>query len=358
MQKIGILWLSALLLVSCSQPPAKKPIRLVRTVTVEATGVVSKYVYAGVVKARYEIPLSFQVSGKMASRLVEVGDKVKPQQLLAELDANDLKIQLHIRQQKLISAKTNLELTQAELKRYEPLVKNGYISASQLHQVRAKQETALADYNQANADLDEAERQLSYAQLYSEKAGVIIDVLASPGEVVSAGKPVLKMATTNETEIAINVPEQRIAQWQEGKGDVDVVLWAYPRKHYKAKIREIDSDTDPATRTFLVKLTIPDADAKMQLGMTANVTFAVKKSKQQIAIPLTSVFYISEQPYVWVVNPKDSTVQPQAVTLGEWADQDNYLVKSGLINGQIIVTAGVHQLNRGQEVNIMRDKPQ
>lgn len=348
---LGIIFFSCFL-ISCSskEPP---PIRPVAAIKVNASSIANQYTYSGIVKPRYEIPLSFQVNGKLEARAVDLGDKVKKGELLASLDQNDLKLQLQIKQEKLDGTKISLDLAQAEYNRYLPLVQKGFVTQSQLHQFKAKYENALADWKQASSDVAATKRQLSYADLYSEADGVIIDVLAAPGEIVASGKPVLKVATTKEIEVVLSVPEQRVEQWRNQLSDIDVVLWAFPNKHYQAKLRDIDSDADPATRTYIVKLSVLNPDESMQLGMTANITLKLRQSTPLITLPLSAIFYQKKQPLVWVIDQKTLTVNAIPVTLGDYTKDDSIIIQSGLKDGQLVVTAGVHNLTAGQKVTIL-----
>jgi len=320
--------------------------------TIKLLPVTKEYSYAGVVTARHEIPMAFQVTGKLAKRLVDVGDKVKANQLLAVLDAHDLKIQLEIKEEMLSSSKSNLDFTKSEFDRYSSLIKKGYVTASQIFQLRSKYESALADSNRARNDIASAQRQLGYTNLYSQVDGVVIDTMKNAGEVVEAGTPILKLATSSEKEITISVPEHRVLQWRQ-KGVVFIVtLWSNPAKKYAVHVREISSDAEPVTRTFTIRLSVPKADAEMMLGMTANVKLQVL-GPANIVIPITSIFYKENQPNVWVIDPKELTVKAVAVTLGQYNQNNMVSVDKGLEDGQMIVIAGAHQLLPGQKVSVL-----
>ncbi len=355
MIKLGVWLLILLILTGCSsdKPKAGESVRPVKAITIQSSPVTTEYSYAGIVTARDEIPMSFQVTGKLASRLVDVGDKVKKGQLLATLDANDLNIQLEIKEQKLIAAKSNLEFADSELKRYSPLLKKGYVTPSQVNQLKSKYDSALADWNNANKDLVAAQRQLSYTNLYSQIDGIVVDTSASTGEVLEAGKPVLKIATSDEKEITINVPEQRVQQWKKSPGVIEVALWANSEKKYKVHVREISSDTDPVTRTFTVKLGVVDPGTDMLLGMTANVKLRFVNQSPKVSIPITSLFYQEKTPQVWVIDPHKLTVKATAVMLGQYSKNNTVLVDKGLHDGEMIVTAGAHNLFPGQKISLL-----
>lgn len=345
--------MSVVLIAACSSSDDSSG-RPVQAIIVQPSNISATYSYAGVVRSRYENPIAFRVGGKMISRLVEVGDTVHQGQLLAALDVQDLKLNLQNKEGQLRAAETDMQLAKKEMERYSPLVKTGVISASQFHQITAKYDTSVAHVQQVKSDYNEAQQQLTYANLYADYDGVVTAIQASPGQVVNAGQPIMQIARTGEKEIAISVPEQRIEQWHQKAGNMIVTLWAYPQKHYTVKIREIGGDADPATRTYTVKLTVLNADAVMRLGMTANVTVEEHSKLSQLTVPLTAVFYQDNQPHVWVINSADMRVQSTPITLGNYVG-NNVGVTSGLKAGQWVVTAGIHSLSPGQKVSLLRD---
>lgn len=340
-----------LLLTACSRGD-NTPGLPVRAVTLQLSNIAAQYTYPGVVRAHYENPLAFQVGGKMESRLVGIGATVHPHQLLATLDTRDLKLNVENKAGQLQAAESDFNLARTERDRYELLFKKQIISASQYEQVKAKYQNTLARVQQAQSDLNATQQQVAYANLYSDYDGVITQVEASPGQVVSAGQPIFQLARTNEKEIAISIPEQRIEQWHGKISNIVVHLWAYPQKQYNAQIREIADDADPVTRTYTVRLTITNTDELMRLGMTANVSAEEHHAQPVITVPLTAVFDQDNKPYVWVIDPNTMRVKAVAVTLGNYT-ADRIIITSGLKAGEKVVTAGVHALKAGQKVALI-----
>ncbi len=326
-------------------------VRPVRAEQIKPTTLLSHYSYAGVVRAHNDVTLSFQVGGKISNRYVEIGESVAPGKLLAELDAKDLTLDVENIDAQLKSAKSTLLLSQNDLNRYKQLLSQGHISDSFFQDAKTKFETNSATVERIQASLQLAKRKLNYTKLYAEYPGIITKTLANAGQVVSPGQAVIQMARSDEKEIVINIPEQRIEQWQY-INNVTVTLWAHPAVKYDAKIREISGEADPVTRTYVVKLSMTNPDKSVRLGMTANVEADEHTERPQILIPLTAVYYENNNPSVWIVNQEDMTVQPTKILLGGYED-NKIIVKGGLLAGQWIVTAGVNSLRKGQKVKLV-----
>lgn len=342
------------ILASCQQETPIQTIRAVRVEQVQLSHGKDRYAYAGVVTARENINVSFQVGGKIARREVEVGDTVTPGQLLAVLDPKDLELNVKNAEEDVESSESALALSQSDLARYEPLVKKGFISKSMFEQVETKNQTNKNNLDKAKSNLSLAKRQLGYAKVYAEYPGIIIKIFANAGQVVSAGQSILEMALGNPSEIIIHVPEQRINLWRNIK-NVNFILWAYPDKNFTAKIREIAGEADPETRTYKVKLSIDQPQTIMKLGMSATVQVDESNATQPvITLPLTAIAYESRQPIVWICNIKTMTVHPAKVVLGEFKN-NRIIIKSGLQVGQWVVTAGVNSLRPGQKVKLLHE---
>src|SRR5207344_2332285 len=120
--------------------------------------------------------------------------------------------------------------------------------------------------------------------LQADQDGVITAVNAESGQVVTAGQAVMRLAREDEREVAISVPENRIAEVRNARA-IAVSLWANPNRVYTAKVREIAPAVDPVTRTFAVRLAIVDPDAALQWGMTANVALQVQGGTDAALVP-------------------------------------------------------------------------
>ncbi|MGH8283418.1 MAG: efflux RND transporter periplasmic adaptor subunit, partial [Gammaproteobacteria bacterium] len=128
-----------------------------------------------------------------------------------------------------------------------------------------------------------------------------------------------------------------------------VTLWASPDKEYPARLRQIDPDTDPTTRTYDAHITVLKPDAAMLLGMTAYVHLPSVGQQSAITLPLTAIVEETTGPAVWLVDTHSSTVSLHPVKLLTVQGNDA-LVDAGLKDGDIVVTAGATLLHAGQKV--------
>ncbi|MFY9514409.1 MAG: biotin/lipoyl-binding protein, partial [Rubrivivax sp.] len=169
---LPLLFLSAALLAACSkQEPAPEPVRAVRTMTVAADSAGGAHEYAAEVRARTESRLGFRVGGKMTSRPAELGQRVKAGEVLAQLDPEDLKLSQTAASAALQSAQVNLELADADFKRYKGLRDQGFISAAELERRETTLKAAKAQFDQAKAQASVQGNQAGYSTLTAAAPG-------------------------------------------------------------------------------------------------------------------------------------------------------------------------------------------
>ncbi|WP_288381333.1 efflux RND transporter periplasmic adaptor subunit, partial [uncultured Massilia sp.] len=158
------------------------------------------------------------------------------------------------------------------------------------------------------------------------------------------------VARTDEKEVVIGIPEDRVGQLRAAS-DVNVRLWANRDAAIPGKIREVSPVADPATRTYTVKVSIPDSP-DVRLGMTATVDMAAgaRADGAQLRVPLSALVHDKGATSVWVV--ENGAVQLRRVQVAGQAGND-ILLGGGVQPGQTVVTAGVHLLKPGQKVTIL-----
>jgi len=329
-----------LVLAACGQkapPPSAAPAgpKLVKAQKVGAGDTAGTHRYSGEVRARYETMLGFRIGGKVVERQVDAGARVKAGQPLARLDPADAALQA-------TQAEANRALAAADLKRTQDLRAKNFISQAALD---AKETAAKA----AEAQAGLAKNQAAYTTLAADTAGVIAAVLAEPGQVVAAGQGVFRLARDGEREVAINIPESRIAGLKVGAG-ATVELWA--GKTYQGVLRELAPAADSASRTFAARVRIVDADEAVALGMTATVSF-VGAGDEKIVVPLAAILQQGNAAAVWVIG-KDNVVTQRPIEVERYGD-GGAVVKSGLAAGEVIVAAGAFKLTAGEKVRLAED---
>ena len=350
---------AAITLAACSKTePAPDPVRAVRTVTIAAQTAGGAYEYAGDVRARTESRLSFRVNGKMIKRFVDLGDSVKAGQVLAQLDAQDLRLGQDVARAAAAAAQASFDQTAADFKRYKELADKGFIGPAELDRREAALKTARAQLDQARAQASVQGNQAGYAALVADASGVVTGVDLEPGMVASAGTPVLRLAHDGPRDVVFSVPEDRVAMVKALTAKTDVFkvrLWGSDAPPLPASIREISAAADPVTRTFLVKADIGKAAIDgTRLGQTATVLMTLPQVSGVTKLPLSALREEQGRSAVWLVDRGSMTVKSQDVKLAG-ADGNDAVITAGLTPGQIVVTAGVHVLNPGQKVKFYVD---
>ena len=358
---------AVLALAACSRPePPAEPIRAVKLLTVGAADLNLSSEFAGEVRARTESRLGFRVGGKLLQRPVEVGQRVQAGTLLAQLDGSDLALASQAAQAQVSAALTQRNLAAADLTRFTDLKSQGFVSGAEIERRQATLQAAEATLRQAQAQGSVQGNQVGYARLLADGPGVVLAVEAEAevGQLVVAGAAVVRIARDGARDVVFVVPEDRLAQlrlglvaqvrlWTSGAG---VPAGATPDagQPLPGVVREIAAAADPLTRTYQVRLALPDA-AQVPLGSTAYVTLPGPTGAvaQAIKLPTSALMHDAAQgrsgSAVWVFDPASSTVQQRPVVV-TGTDSNEAVIASGLKPGEEEVVAGVHVLAPGQKV--------
>jgi len=338
------------LVVACSRPaPPPEPVRAVRTTVVSATTPKVALEYAAEVRARTESQLGFRVGGKLLRRDAEVGAAVKAGQRLAQLDPQDLQLGQLGAQAALASAQAELAQAEADFRRFSELHDQGFISSADIERRETTLKAARAQAAQARAQAGVQDNQTAYALLAADAAGVVTEVQAEPGQVLSAGQPVLRLAHDGPRDVVFSVPEDKIPILESlpGRpGAIQVRVWG-SEALLPGIVREVAAATDATTRTVRVKVDI--GRAVVTLGQTATVLIDVPQTQTAIKLPMSALTEVGGATSVWLLDGAAMTVRPQAVQVGG-AEGNLVLVAGGLRPGAEVVTAGVHVLTPGQVV--------
>jgi len=346
------LLLAMIFAAGCSAPPPiAPPPRPVRVVKVAASTLQRSASFAGEITPRRETALAFRIAGKLAVRLVEVGDRVRKGQPIGRLDAADYRLATQNLQAQLAAAKADRDFTRADLGRYQELLEQNVIAPPEFDRHQTAHTAARERVAALEALLAQTANQLGYTELAAERDGVVTAFTVEAGDVVAAGQPVARLAQLDEKEVTVHVPEQRVGDVAPGT-DVEVSLWSQGERRFHGMIREAAPAADPTTRTYRVKLALLDGRKQALLGMTATVWMPFHEPTAT-AIPRSAVFTTHDdpnQPKVWLVNAE--TVRSTPVTLGRALDGERIEV-AGVVPGQTVVSAGVQRLIEGQAVRAL-----
>ena len=344
----------AAVLSACSKPPAaEEPVRAVKVMTVGVDSMTTGNEFAGEIRARLESRLGFRVGGKLIERPAEVGQRVQAGQVLARLDAQDYQLGLEAARAQQAAALTQRDLAAADFKRFKDLREQNFISSAELDRREAGLKAAQAQLDQAQAQAAVQGNQARYTTLVADRAGVVTAVEAEVGQVVSAGTPVLRLASDGARDVVFAVPEDRLAMVRMGL-PVKLRLWS-ERQELDGKVREVAASADPVTRTYQVKIAIDDKQAMPPLGATVTVVAqtaaAASAAPAVIKLPTSALRQEGQGSAVWVLDTATMSVRLQPVQVAT-ADGNEAVISAGLAPGMQVVSAGVHVLSPGQKVTL------
>jgi len=329
--------------------PKAEIIRPAKIVTVGDPLSGAQRVYPGEVEAGDRSEQAFRVSGELVKLPAKAGMKVKKGLLLAQLDPSDFQLRVDEQQ-------ARFDLTQVQFERTDKLVKQQLIPKSDFDKAKSN---LLA----AKADLKLSKANLSYTELRAPFDGVISKLNVKNHENVRKNEVILVIQTTDNIDITFNLSENiisRLKKNSKNKNKPRVVFDTVPDKFFETSVKEFDTEADPQTRSYKVKLTMPSPQDFIALpGMSVNVHLdfneVVNTDDSKLVVPVEAVFSPEDKELenrvykVWKVNPDTMKTQGVLVTIGQ-INAQGIEVLSGLETGDKIITAGVNFINEGQTV--------
>jgi membrane fusion protein, multidrug efflux system len=371
------------------QPTALKPTRFEPELNQNGTEIVVKTYrigdhgtsqqsasYTGTIQARYQTPLGFRVAGKIESRRVEVGMRVRKGDLLFQLDPVDYELQLRVAEAEIASAQSLVQQSKADERRMLELLSSRSVSQSDYDLSLATRDVAVARLDSAKKRLELAKNQRSYCDLIADFDGLILSISGETGQVVNVGQPVLTLMNGEEMEAVVSLPETAIA---DAKTQLATVrLWSHPESRIPAELRELSPLADPLSRTFDARFQLreqglmttaafenrPSKDGPFfAIGMTATVELQVN-AEPTIEVPLSSIANRNselrereiEDPVtshvgmpnkrmiVWRIDERSGQVLPVPVEVLRYGNSVA-IVKGDLKSGDLVASSGVQRID-------------
>jgi RND family efflux transporter MFP subunit len=351
--QVGLLLIPALGLAACgeaksnaSEATLDRPV-LVNTVHYMAE--TAPRSFDASIKPRVETDQGFRVSGKIARRLVEVGEMVAPGQVLATLDDTDLKLQLEQAQADSSAAKISLEQAAADESRGAELRRSGWTSQAAFDKLRSAAEEARGRERRTQRAVELSTNAVAYSALKADSAGVVTATFIEPGQVVAVGQAAIRLAKLGEKEALINAPESLLDLIRHG--DAEMILWSAPAHSYRARLRELSPAADATTRTYAARFSLPGADDAVALGMSATLIIRDVRTTQVAKVPLSALFNQGDGPALWAVE-SDGSLALKHVTVSRY-DGESVYVTSGIDEGARIVALGVQKLDPHEKVRVI-----
>jgi membrane fusion protein, multidrug efflux system len=334
------------------------------------------------------------IAGKIVAVGVELGSYVKRGQMIVRLDDVDLKLRVQQAQAQLDQAKAALrqaeekvgirpgrsfdpnkvpevanarvalELAEKNLRRAEKLIESGDISRSFFDEQRAHRDqlkeqyesalslarqnyaavmTARANVANAETQLGLAQRNLSYALVFSPIDGFVAERTADLGEYVSPTGKVATIVRINPLRVRIDIPEQAIPEVSVGQA-VSVTTSAWPDRNFSGRIARISPNVSQTSRTLTVEAEIENSSGVLKPGQFATVRILQSRAQPAVLVPSRAVRTESGVNRVFVI--KDGHAQERLVQLGQ-AEGDLVEIKSGVAADETVATSNIDQLSDG-----------
>ncbi|WP_294143098.1 efflux RND transporter periplasmic adaptor subunit [uncultured Sanguibacteroides sp.] len=297
-------------------------------------------VYPGKIKAASDVNLAFRVAGPILRMPLEVGAFVKKGTLIAEIDPRDYEIQFSATEAEFRQVKGEAERV-IELYRRKSVPVNDY-------------EKAVYGLRQITAKYNAHKNALEDTRLLAPFDGYIQKKIFNPHETVNAGIPVISMINNTYFDVEIDIPSSDYVRQNLFKS-FSCTIDVFPNKVFPLELIEV---TRKANLNQLYKMRLrlkPEKGFDIAAGMSVNVNIEYNPQISELTIiPLSAIFENKGDSAVWVYNPSTQTVSMRGVKLSKLLKDGTAIVAQGLKVGEIVISAGVHELKEGMKVELLK----
>jgi RND family efflux transporter MFP subunit len=305
--------------------------------------------FAGVTRAMDRAALSFTVGARLATRPVDIGDRVRSGQVLARLDARELQNAADSAAAALAETEARLAQVERDRQRVQRLAASRAATTEEVEQVTAAAAALASARDAAMARAKEARRLLAEATLVAPFAGTVTAVHLEPEEMATPGRPVVEVSGDGAVEVQVGVPESLLRHLREGEA-VTVELPLAERHSVQGEIRSLGRAAVGAGQLFPVLLSL-EAAPGLVAGMTAEVLLTVRSS-EALTVPLEAVINPGgRSPAVFRL--EDGHAHKVAVTI-EALSGERVAVQGSLRAGDEVVVTGQGALLDGEAVEVLR----
>ncbi len=352
---LAALVLVGLLLPACRRetpaPAAPEPVPVrVRTLApVRRADTVA--VSGQVVSPAAPAQVAFLVGGRVLSVGPREGDVVRPGQVLATLDAESYALGVDAAAAQAGAARVAAERAADEYARMKQLFESKSLAPNDFLKFEAVRDATRRQAEQAQAAEKIARRNLADATLAAPRAGFVARRAVEPGDMAAPGRPVFEIVQLDPVEVSVGIPEKDIARVRAGAA-ARVIVPALDRASFEGTVRVVNVAAEPATRTFMARISVPNPEHRLRIGMIAELQLRGAGESDVLAVPANAIVKDAQGAtlvYVYVPGQKKAwarRVEPGAAT------GDAIEIRSGLAAGDAIVVAGQQRLADGVPVAV------
>jgi len=315
-------------------------------------------VLPGTMQAYEESPIYARTNGYLLRWYKDIGSRVTKGDLLADIDTPEI-------DQELIQARANrqqivaqLDLAKINADRYVNLRKTDSVSQQEADQQSSGYEQAVANLAAADANVRRLEELESFKHVYTPFSGVLTKRTVDPGALINAGvsgaagKELFDIAQVDPLRVYVSVPQSYAPSIKTGM-EATVTLQEYPGQKFKGAVVRTAEAIDPATRTLLTEVDVPNKHGQLLPGSFGEVHFRVGMNAQKVTLPVNTMLFRQEGARVAVVG-SDGKVQLRPITIGR--DYGTTLeILGGVDVADRVVINPADSLEEGQRVNVASD---
>lgn len=327
------------------------PVRVVQPDRGAAQDVIT---LTGTVTSARSADLSVRVSGLVKRVLVDAGIRVEAGELLIELDDELARLELERASAEVAEGRIRLEDARRRYDEVLRLVEDRHVPKSQAENVKAELQIAAAGMKRLEVERRQQTERVQRHRLLAPFDGVVSRKLTESGEWVDTGTPVLELVAVDEIRVDVRVPQEQYLS-PDTPVTVEVRTDALPGRSFEGRVAAVVPVKDPSSRTFLLRIDVPEATGHLTPGMSATVALRLGTSRGAVTIPRDAITRQADgSALVWVVVDEDgrSVAAPRRVELGP-AVGDSVEVAAGLEASALVVVRGNELLREGREVRIL-----
>ena len=315
--------------------------------SVKAADIPISSTLSGDIEAQVQQDLSFRAGGEVLDLLVDVGDRVKKDQVLAHLDPHELEANADLAAASVTSAQAQVTQAQSNFDRQNALFKQGNTTKADLDAAQTALATANSALAGAQAQAASAKDTVGYAELRADADGVIVARSAEVGQVVQAAQPVFTVAEDGARDAVFEAYERALTGVSRDVA-VSIALLSDPKITATGHVREYSPTLDTATGTVRIKVGLDAGAPALPLGAAVSGS-VVLPPRHGYALPWSALFRDENGPAVWVVDATAHTVSLKPVVVDRFLD-NQVIVASGLSDGETIVASGLQLLRPGETI--------
>ena len=316
-------------------------------------------VLPGSLLAYEESPIYARTSGYLVQWYKDIGSRITKGELLAKIDTPEVDQELNQTRAARQQIVAQLELAKISADRWENLRKTDSVSAQEADQQTSGYKQAQANLAAADANVRRLEQLEGFKEVYAPFTGVLTRRNVDPGALINAGagaagRELFDLARVDPLRVYTSVP-QAYAPFIKVGEKTAVTLQEFPGQKFVATVARTAESIDPATRTLLTEVDVPNKDGRLLPGSFGEVHFAVGNNVNKVTVPVNAMLFRAQGAQVAVVAP-DNKIQLRAINIGR--DYGTTLeILGGVAPTDRVVINPADSLEDGQPVNLAQAPP-